>query len=75
MRDLRGWRDWRPWLLHEPDAALTYSDEPDAAGGWYDWDGKIIGAGRITQVALHGPERIEQRLVFRRPVPMAATWR
>jgi len=76
VRDLRGWAAWSPWLLHEPDAVLGYSDEPEAVGGWYDWDGQLIGAGRISQVALHAPERIEQRLVFRRPykATSAVTW-
>jgi len=22
VRNLRAWRDWSPWLLHEPDALL-----------------------------------------------------
>lgn len=67
VRDLRGWRDWSPWLLHEPDAELSYSDDPTSKGGWYAWSGQLIGAGRITHVALHPPERIEQRIAFKRP--------
>ena len=76
VRDLRRARDWSPWLLHEPSAELTYSDEPDAARGWYAWDGALIGAGRIAQVALHPPERIEQRIAFKRPFESTAavTW-
>ncbi len=76
VRDLRSWPSWSPWLLHEPSALLTYSDQPDAANGWYEWEGKLIGAGRISQVALHAPERLEQRLVFRRPYRFraAVTW-
>jgi DNA gyrase inhibitor GyrI len=76
IRDLRAWREWSPFLLHEPDALLTYSDEPDAAEGWYDWDGKVVGAGRIQHIAMHAPERIEQRLTFRRPFKSssAVTW-
>jgi DNA gyrase inhibitor GyrI len=70
--DLRGWRDWSPWLLHEPDAELSYSDEPGARGGWYAWHGQLIGAGRITHVALHPPERIEQRIEFKRPFKTTA---
>jgi DNA gyrase inhibitor GyrI len=66
-RDLREWRHWSPWLLHEPGAELTYSDDPTSAGGWYAWSGTLIGAGRVTHVALHPPERIEQRIVFKRP--------
>jgi hypothetical protein len=67
VRDLRSWRDWSPWLLHEPDAEVSYSDDPTARGGWYAWSGRLTGAGRITHVALHPPERIEQRIAFKRP--------
>jgi hypothetical protein len=35
VRDLRTWREWSPWLLHEPDALLDYSDAPDQQNGWY----------------------------------------
>jgi DNA gyrase inhibitor GyrI len=76
VADLRAWREWSPWLLHEPDAELTYSDDPASAGGWYAWSGALIGAGRITHVALHRPERIEQRIAFKRPLnsTSAVTW-
>jgi DNA gyrase inhibitor GyrI len=67
VSDLRSWREWSPWLLHEPDARLDFSDAPDQQGGWYAWDGQLIGAGRITHRRLDAPERIEQRIVFTRP--------
>jgi len=67
VRDLRAWRDWSPWLLHEPDARLAYSDQPDEEGGYYGWDGQAIGAGQITQVRLTEPTRIDQQLRFTRP--------
>lgn len=76
IRDLRQWRHWSPWLLHEPGARLDYSDAPEAVGGWYAWDGQLIGAGRITHLQLEVPERIEQRIVFKRPFKSesAVTW-
>ncbi len=72
VRDLRTWEDWSPWLLHEPDARLEYGPDPDQAGGWYSWDGQAIGAGRLTQVRLEEPARIEQRIEFRRPFKSAS---
>lgn len=76
VRDLYGWRDWSPWLLHEPDAQLSFSDAPSEARGWYAWNGERIGAGRITHVALHPPARIEQRIDFKRPLKStgAVSW-
>lgn len=67
LRDLRGWPEWSPWLMHEPDATLDYSETPDREGGWYSWDGRTIGAGRLTHTAFSGEAGIEQRLEFRRP--------
>ena len=72
VRNLRSWPEWSPWLLHEPDAALSYSDDPAAERGWYAWDGQLIGAGRITHVGLYPNERIEQRIAFKRPFKSTA---
>lgn len=33
VRRLQGWRDWSPWLLHEPDARLEYAESPEREGG------------------------------------------
>jgi DNA gyrase inhibitor GyrI len=75
VRDLRGWRDWSPWLLHEPDARLAYSPHPDQKGGFYTWDGPAIGAGRLTHLRLDEPTRIDQRLEFKRPFKaVSETW-
>ncbi|MES9993309.1 MAG: SRPBCC family protein [Candidatus Thiodiazotropha sp.] len=67
IRDFRSWSDWSPWLMHEPETLLTFSDTPDQLGGWYSWDGKTIGAGRLTHEKFIGEERIEQRIEFKRP--------
>ncbi|RKT44825.1 SRPBCC family protein [Thiocapsa rosea] len=67
VRDLGSWKAWSPWLLHEPEAELTFSDAPDHEGGSSRWDGKHIGAGSLTQMRFQAPDRIDQRLVFRRP--------
>jgi DNA gyrase inhibitor GyrI len=67
LRDFRSWHDWSPWLMHEPDTTMDYSDTPDQEGGWYSWDGKSVGAGRLTHEKFTGTEKIEQRIVFQRP--------
>ncbi len=65
--DFKSWPDWSPWLIHEPDARLTYSDNYTAEGGFYRWDGKHVGAGTLTHVTLDRPEQIQQKLEFTRP--------
>ena len=67
VRDFRSWADWSPWLMHEPDTALTFSDTPNLENGWYSWDGKTVGAGKLTHERFTGEEKIEQRIEFQRP--------
>lgn len=67
IRDLTHWRDWSPWLIHEPGTRLRFSDHPDQEGGWYTWEGERVGAGRLTHVRFDPPRRIEQRIEFSRP--------
>jgi effector-binding domain-containing protein len=67
IRDFRSWSDWSPWLLHEPETALVFSETPDREGGWYSWDGKTVGAGRLTHEKFSATEKIEQRIEFTRP--------
>jgi hypothetical protein len=54
--------------MHEPGTTLAFSDNPDQEGGWYTWDGKLTGAGRLTHEKLTGEEKIEQRIEFIRPL-------
>ncbi|MGB0711956.1 MAG: SRPBCC family protein [Gammaproteobacteria bacterium] len=72
VRDFHHWPAWSPWLIHEPDARLNFSSDPQEPQGWYSWDGKHIGAGKLTHEAMSAPTRdrpgrIEQRLSFTRP--------
>ena len=53
--------------MHEPGTTLAFSDKPDQEGGWYTWDGKLIGAGKLTHEKFTGEEKIEQRIEFKRP--------
>ncbi|HEX7501234.1 MAG TPA: SRPBCC family protein [Polyangia bacterium] len=65
--DLRNWRDWSPWLEHEADAPVTFSDKTDGAGSRCAWNSARIGTGRIEHVRVLPPGRIEQRMRFRHP--------
>jgi effector-binding domain-containing protein len=65
--DLRAWPEWNPWLLHEPDAKLNFSDEERGENSWYEWQGKTIGSGRLSLMALEKPEKIHCRIEFLKP--------
>lgn len=67
VADFKSWPDWSPWLIHEPETILQYSDNYQQQGGYYTWDGKMIGAGKLTHESLQKPHVINQRLEFSRP--------
>ncbi|MBV5273052.1 MAG: SRPBCC family protein [Lamprocystis purpurea] len=67
VREFPSWSDWSPWLLHEPEAKRHFSAAADQPDGYYTWDGRTIGAGRLTHVRFDEPGRIEQRLEIQRP--------
>ena len=67
VADLKSWPFWSPWLLHEADARLSFSEGFQHEDGYYEWDGALIGAGRVTHTRITPNQRIEQRLDFRRP--------
>lgn len=62
VRDFKQWNAWSPWVVAEPDCAMTY----DADGKGYGWDGKIIGAGQM-RIDAERDEGIDYTLTFLRP--------
>lgn len=67
IRDFKTWPKWSPWLMHEPDCKLEYSDDYQQPGGSYQWDGKLVGAGSLTHADLQDDLSIDQRIEFLRP--------
>ncbi len=67
VADLKSWPEWSPWLLHEPETDLVYSEDYRHEGGYYRWDGKHTGAGKLTQVSIEPGRRISQQIEFLRP--------
>jgi hypothetical protein len=65
--DLRSWPQWSPWLLHEPDAKLIYSDDYQTEGGYYSWAGKAVGAGKLTHIEIRPQRSIHQQIEFLKP--------
>ena len=67
VRNLKTWPQWSPWLLHEPDARIDYSSDCTAEGGYYTWDGEIVGAGKLAHVEIRSPHAIHQEIEFHKP--------
>jgi len=66
VADFANWREWNPWLEHEPDVQTKLSDTP-GVNATCAWSSARIGSAVIENVRLLAPTRIEQRLRFRQP--------
>ena len=53
--------------MHEPDTKLEFSDNYCEEGGFYTWDGQMVGAGKLTHLKFDRPHRIDQSIAFTRP--------
>jgi hypothetical protein len=65
--DFKSWPLWSPWLMHEPDTHLDYSEKGDVEGGYYSWNGRVIGAGKVTHLEIRPARAIHQQIEFQRP--------
>jgi hypothetical protein len=65
--DLKTWPHWSPWLLHEPETSLHFSENWQDEGGYYSWDGKLVGAGKVTHLEIQSGRAIHQQIAFQRP--------
>lgn len=68
VRDLQSWKNWSPWLMHDPHTVLVHSDSSTDVGSWYSWEGKIVGAGQLTHRSFEENRGIEQDIVFTAPM-------
>ena len=67
LADFNTWTTWSPWLIAEPDARVTVTDNADGVGAIYAWQGEVVGAGEIEHRQLERPRRIEDELRFIKP--------
>ncbi|HPE62461.1 MAG TPA: SRPBCC family protein [Thiolinea sp.] len=75
VRNFRNWPQWSPWLMHEPDARVDFSDQNGQEGSWYSWDGKRIGAGEMTHEKIAPTAHIDCQLQFLRPMRSVSSMR
>ncbi|HDQ45229.1 MAG TPA: hypothetical protein ENN17_07025 [bacterium] len=65
--DHRNRRVWDPWIEREPDAVLVLSGPRTGVGASWTWEGRIIGSGSMTIVAVDTGRSIQSRLRFTSP--------
>ena len=63
LSDFNNWTPWSPWLITEPDAKVTVSDDAK----FYEWEGKIVGSGNMRMVGEKENSRIDLDLTFLKP--------
>ena len=73
VRNYQTWQEWSPWMIHEPNAQITFSENCEQQGGSYEWDGKRVGAGKLTHLVVESPNYIEDRIEFFRPFKSVGT--
>ena len=74
--DFSTWQQWSPWLLHEPDTQIVLSEDYTKEAGWYQWDGKYVGSGKVQHHKIE-LGYIAQNLTFIKPFKSTAKtyWR
>ncbi len=65
--DFKSWPLWSPWLMHEPDAKIVYSDNYRENSGYYSWEGEVVGAGKMTHLEIRPNQSIHQQIDFLKP--------
>lgn len=72
VSDFGTWTAWSPWLIAEPDAKVTVSDDRASVGSTYAWEGEVTGAGGMTHQELTSPSRIVSEIRFLKPFKSVA---
>lgn len=71
LADFKQWSKWSPWLVMEPDAALTYSDRQGQVGATYGWAGVLVGAGSMELLKIND-HILEMEIIFIKPFKSTA---
>jgi len=72
VSDFSTWTAWSPWLIAEPEARVTVSQDPSSVGSTYAWEGEVTGAGGMTHQELVSPTKIVSEIRFLKPFKSVA---
>jgi hypothetical protein len=59
--DFNSWTTWSPWLIAEPNAQVTVTDNVNDVGAVYAWKGNVVGAGEIEHQRIERPKKSKRR--------------
>ncbi|MBD3224115.1 MAG: hypothetical protein GF313_05260 [Caldithrix sp.] len=68
--DLNQWIYWNPWTTMDTTAQYDFTGQGE--GAYWEWDGEMLGQGRITIVEYDANRMIRNELVFEEPQHMVA---
>jgi effector-binding domain-containing protein len=71
LKNYKEWPKWSPWLIMEPDAAVTYSDRQGQVGATYGWSGVLVGAGSMELMVVY-ENLLEMEIIFVQPFKSTA---
>jgi uncharacterized protein YndB with AHSA1/START domain len=60
----RRWTAWSPWLMKDPQTALTYEGPVGGAGAGWHWRSASQGSGHMRFVAAEPPGMLRYELTF-----------
>lgn len=63
LTDFKEWPSWSPWLIAEPDAKLTFSEDAK----YYHWEGKRVGTGDMAIRKEKENRQVDYDLTFIKP--------
>ena len=61
------WSIWSPWLIADPQATVTVSNDASSVGSLYQWSGDVCGAGEVEHVRLEQGRLIGEEIRFLKP--------
>jgi effector-binding domain-containing protein len=63
LNDFNHWTAWSPWLIMEPEASVTVSDDAK----YYHWEGERVGEGEMKIISEKENEKVDYDLTFLKP--------
>lgn len=65
--DFNNFAAWNPWTSQEPSATTQMTGTPKTVGSTWGWQGKELGIGKMTLVAIEPNKAIKEKLNFIEP--------
>ena len=67
VADFSKWNQWSPWFEVEPSAQFIQEGTSGKTGSTFEWNGKIIGKGRMTLTEIQDLHKLTMHLKFEKP--------